>query len=98
MNYLEIMSKEYGFMYYWMDGDVPARSAMSYVDELEGWLSEINESSQRDYQIASGGGRMLVTMDRYGAEWGMVEQGWHTHVFGKWAAVLICSSRYCVCL
>ena len=67
-----------------LDGrDVPARSAMSYVDELEGWLSQINESSQRDYQIASGGGRMLVTMDRYGAEWGMVEQGWHTHVLGN---------------
>ena len=66
-----------------LDGrDVPARSAMSYVDELEGWLSQINQSSQRDYQIASGGGRMLITMDRYGAEWGMVEQGWHTHVLG----------------
>ena len=66
-----------------LDGrDVPARSALTYVDQLEGWLSEINQSSQRDYQIASGGGRMLVTMDRYQAEWGMVETGWKTHVLG----------------
>lgn len=67
-----------------LDGrDVPARSAMNYVEELEGWLSQINQSTQRDYQIASGGGRMLVSMDRYGAEWGMVEQGWQTHVLGE---------------
>ena len=66
-----------------LDGrDVPARSALTYVDQLEGWLYEINQSSQRDYQIASGGGRMLVTMDRYQAEWGMVETGWKTHVLG----------------
>jgi 2,3-bisphosphoglycerate-independent phosphoglycerate mutase len=67
-----------------LDGrDVPARSAMEYVDELEEWLRQINQSSQRDYQIASGGGRMLVTMDRYGAEWDMVERGWQTHVLGE---------------
>ena len=67
-----------------LDGrDVPARSAMGYVDELEDWLSQINQSSQRDYQIASGGGRMLITMDRYGAEWDMVERGWQTHVLGE---------------
>lgn len=67
-----------------LDGrDVPARSAMEYVDELDDWLNQINQSSQRDYQIASGGGRMLVTMDRYGAEWDMVERGWQTHVLGE---------------
>ena len=36
----------------------------------------------RDYAIASGGGRMLITMDRYQAEWDMVEAGWNTHVLG----------------
>ncbi|MEC8678656.1 MAG: 2,3-bisphosphoglycerate-independent phosphoglycerate mutase [Candidatus Margulisiibacteriota bacterium] len=67
-----------------LDGrDVPARSALGYVEECEEWLQQINQSSQRDYKIASGGGRMLVTMDRYGAEWDMVERGWHTHVLGK---------------
>jgi len=67
-----------------LDGrDVPARSAMGYVDELDDWLNQINQSSQRDYQIASGGGRMLVSMDRYGAEWDMVERGWQTHVLGE---------------
>ncbi|RAP33959.1 2,3-bisphosphoglycerate-independent phosphoglycerate mutase, partial [Candidatus Marinamargulisbacteria bacterium SCGC AG-439-L15] len=36
-----------------------------------------------DYRIASGGGRMLITMDRYNADWGMVEKGWQTHVLGQ---------------
>ncbi|MEK9726764.1 MAG: 2,3-bisphosphoglycerate-independent phosphoglycerate mutase [Candidatus Margulisiibacteriota bacterium] len=67
-----------------LDGrDVPARSSLGYVEECETWLQQINQSSQRDYKIASGGGRMLITMDRYGAEWGMVERGWHTHVLGN---------------
>ena len=66
-----------------LDGrDVPARSALSYVDQLEDWLYQINQSHLRDYAIASGGGRMLITMDRYQAEWDMVESGWNTHVLG----------------
>ena len=36
-----------------------------------------------DYRIASGGGRMVITMDRYGANWDMVRKGWETHVQGK---------------
>ena len=36
-----------------------------------------------DYAIASGGGRMLVTMDRYEADWNIVKLGWDTHVLGK---------------
>ena len=28
----------------------------------------------------SGGGRMTITMDRYEADWAMVERGWRTHV------------------
>ena len=31
---------------------------------------------------ASGGGRMHVTMDRYEADWGIVERGWKAHVLG----------------
>ena len=44
-------------------------------------LAELNTAGC-DYAIASGGGRMQVTMDRYEANWGMVELGWRTHVEG----------------
>lgn len=33
-------------------------------------------------EIASGGGRMKITMDRYEADWNMVKLGWDTHVHG----------------
>ena len=66
-----------------LDGrDVPATSALEYVGQLEAVLAEL-ASDGADYAIASGGGRMVVTMDRYEANWGMVELGWRTHVEGK---------------
>ena len=66
-----------------LDGrDVPATSALEYVGQLEDVLAELNEEGF-DYAIASGGGRMQVTMDRYEANWGMVEKGWQTHVQGQ---------------
>ena len=65
-----------------LDGrDVPATSALEYVEALENVLAELNTDGC-DYAIASGGGRMQVTMDRYEANWGMVEKGWQTHVQG----------------
>ena len=65
-----------------LDGrDVPATSALEYVEALENVLSQLNTEGC-DYAIASGGGRMQVTMDRYEANWGMVEKGWRTHVQG----------------
>ena len=65
-----------------LDGrDVPATSALEYVGQLEDVLKELNTEGC-DYAIASGGGRMTVTMDRYEANWGMVELGWRTHVQG----------------
>ena len=65
-----------------LDGrDVPATSALEYVGQLEEVLKELNTAGC-DYAIASGGGRMQVTMDRYEANWGMVELGWKTHVQG----------------
>ena len=65
-----------------LDGrDVPATSALEYVGMLEETLKELNTEGC-DYAIASGGGRMQVTMDRYEANWGMVEKGWRTHVEG----------------
>ena len=66
-----------------LDGrDVPATSALEYVGQLEAVLSELNTEGC-DYAIASGGGRMQVTMDRYEANWAMVELGWRTHVQGQ---------------
>ncbi len=66
-----------------LDGrDVPATSALEYVQQLEDVLAELSKDGC-DYAIASGGGRMQVTMDRYEANWGMVEKGWRTHVQGQ---------------
>ena len=63
--------------------DVAEQSALTYVDMLEALLQNINQRTGRDYRIASGGGRMWVTMDRYEADWAMVERGWQAHVQGK---------------
>jgi 2,3-bisphosphoglycerate-independent phosphoglycerate mutase len=66
-----------------LDGrDVPETSALEYVDKLEAKLASLR-SAARDYRVASGGGRMKVTMDRYEAEWAMVERGWKLHVRGE---------------
>ena len=66
-----------------LDGrDVSERSAEVYIDRLEKVLQGCR-SQTRDYRIASGGGRMVITMDRYEAEWDMVERGWQHHVEGK---------------
>ena len=67
-----------------LDGrDVPERSAPGYVDALEELLETLRRKPGRDYRIASGGGRMVVTMDRYQADWRIVERGWKTHVRGE---------------
>lgn len=64
-----------------LDGrDVGERSALGYIATLEAALSELNRAGGRDYRIASGGGRMVTTMDRYGADWSIVERGWKAHV------------------
>jgi 2,3-bisphosphoglycerate-independent phosphoglycerate mutase len=66
-----------------LDGrDVPETSGLDYVDALEELLETIRRKPGRDYRIASGGGRMVITMDRYEADWAMVERGWRTHVEG----------------
>ncbi len=66
-----------------LDGrDVPATSALTYVEQLENALTSLNDDTFCG-KIASGGGRMKVTMDRYKADWGMVELGWKTHVRGE---------------
>lgn len=66
-----------------LDGrDVPSKSALEYVDAIEEHMASLNDESFFAC-IASGGGRMKVTMDRYEAEWSMVELGWKTHVLGE---------------
>ncbi|MFL2860295.1 MAG: 2,3-bisphosphoglycerate-independent phosphoglycerate mutase [Pontiellaceae bacterium] len=62
--------------------DVPPVSALDYVERLETFLSELSTEGI-DYCIASGGGRMKITMDRYDADWPMIERGWQTHVRGE---------------
>jgi 2,3-bisphosphoglycerate-independent phosphoglycerate mutase len=74
---------EKAFVHVLLDGrDVPETSAFQYVDALEAVLSEISAKPSRCYRIASGGGRMLVTMDRYNANWSVVKRGWDAHVNG----------------
>ena len=66
-----------------LDGrDVPETSALEYIDPFEAFLGELRKQGC-DARIASGGGRMVVTMDRYGANWDMVRLGWEIHVQGK---------------
>jgi len=62
--------------------DVGETSALDYVDPFEAFLKELSTGGF-DARIASGGGRMWITMDRYGADWSMVDRGWQTHVLGK---------------
>ena len=64
-----------------LDGrDVPPTSALEYITPLEEFLASFKDA---DYRIASGGGRMYMTMDRYNADWSMVQRGWYAHVLGE---------------
>jgi 2,3-bisphosphoglycerate-independent phosphoglycerate mutase len=66
-----------------LDGrDVPETSALTYVDSLEEHLAA-HRAKGLDYRIASGGGRMVTTMDRYEADWNIVKRGWEAHVRGE---------------
>lgn len=68
-----------------LDGrDVPEQSALDYIEPFEEFLAAINKNGM-DYRIASGGGRQYISMDRYGADWSMVERGWKAHVLGQGA-------------
>ena len=66
-----------------IDGrDVGETSALEYINPFEEYLSSLNGDGFCA-KIASGGGRMNITMDRYEADWSMVERGWKTHVLGE---------------
>ena len=67
-----------------LDGrDVPPRSALPYIARTEAVLAEVNTQYGADFRIGSGGGRMSITMDRYGADWAMVERGYRCHTYGE---------------
>lgn len=67
-----------------LDGrDVPDGSSVRFSQELEAVLAEVADKFKCDAAVASGGGRMHVTMDRYEADWGIVKRGWETHVLGE---------------
>jgi 2,3-bisphosphoglycerate-independent phosphoglycerate mutase len=65
-----------------LDGrDVAPTSGLIYVSMLEKKCVEL-KSHGVNAQIASGGGRMGVTMDRYYSNWSVVKTGWDAHVLG----------------
>ena len=75
---------KYGRVHILLDGrDVSETSALQYVEQLEQALAVINQTAGKDFRIASGGGRQTTTMDRYGADWRIVERGWKAHVLGE---------------
>ncbi len=66
-----------------LDGrDVGETSALEYIDPFEAFIAELSDETC-NIKIASGGGRMQITMDRYEANWAMVDLGWKTHVLGE---------------
>jgi len=66
-----------------LDGrDVPETSALDYLLPFEAFLAGLSGGGF-DARVASGGGRQFITMDRYEANWAMVEKGWRTHVLGE---------------
>lgn len=66
-----------------LDGrDVGEKSALEYIVPLQDLLAKLSAEKNYDYKIASGGGRMITTMDRYNADWSVVKRGWEAHVLG----------------
>ena len=64
-----------------IDGrDVAPNSEPRYIRRFEDFVKKLGNP---DYKIASGGGRMVITCDRYENDWPMVEKGWRTHVLGE---------------
>tara|TARA_B100001250_G_scaffold177708_1_gene152737 strand:+ start:377 stop:2002 length:1626 start_codon:yes stop_codon:yes gene_type:complete len=66
-----------------LDGrDTPPRSALDYLEKTEAFIETVNNASDVNVRIASGGGRMTITMDRYEADWDMVQRGYDCHAYG----------------
>ena len=67
-----------------LDGrDVGEKTALEYIIATQNSLKKISDEKGLDFAVASGGGRMKVTMDRYNADWNIVKRGWDAHVLGK---------------
>ncbi|GJW51325.1 2,3-bisphosphoglycerate-independent phosphoglycerate mutase [Tanacetum coccineum] len=63
-----------------LDGhDVLDGSSVGFAEKLEAELASLH-SKGIDAQVASGGGRMYVTMDRYENDWEVVKRGWDAQV------------------
>ncbi|KAL5056458.1 hypothetical protein RYX36_037140 [Vicia faba] len=62
--------------------DVLDGSSVAFVETLENDLAKLREKGV-DAQIASGGGRMYVTMDCYENDWSVVKRGWDAQVLGE---------------
>ncbi|VAH81188.1 unnamed protein product [Triticum turgidum subsp. durum] len=62
--------------------DVLDGSSVGFVETIEKDLAQLREQGV-DARIASGGGRMYVTMDRYENDWSVVKRGWDAQVLGE---------------
>ncbi|KAL4309742.1 hypothetical protein GQ457_01G023890 [Hibiscus cannabinus] len=62
--------------------DVLDGSSVGFVETLENDLAKLRDGGV-DARIASGGGRMYVTMDRYENDWDVVKRGWDAQVLGE---------------
>ncbi|KAG0490483.1 hypothetical protein HPP92_007346 [Vanilla planifolia] len=62
--------------------DVIDGTSVGFVETLENDLANLRQKGV-DAQIASGGGRMFVTMDRYENDWDVVKRGWDAQVLGE---------------
>ncbi|KAL4435450.1 hypothetical protein ABPG77_006212 [Micractinium sp. CCAP 211/92] len=63
--------------------DVSDDTAVDWVDRLAGDARKLSQEHGADVCIASGGGRMKVTMDRYESDWSVVQRGYYAHVLGE---------------
>ncbi|KAI5003383.1 hypothetical protein ZWY2020_030543 [Hordeum vulgare] len=62
--------------------DVLDGSSVGFIETIEKDLAQLREQGV-DARIASGGGRMYVTMDRYENDWSVVKRGWDAQVLGE---------------
>jgi 2,3-bisphosphoglycerate-independent phosphoglycerate mutase len=62
--------------------DVIDGTAEAYLADLEAFLADTASTHRCTAVVGSGGGRMIVTMDRYEADWTIVENGWKAHAQG----------------
>ncbi|MCO5600826.1 hypothetical protein L7F22_054942 [Adiantum nelumboides] len=61
--------------------DVLDGTSFLFIEQLEKDLEELRTQGV-DALLASGGGRMHVTMDRYENDWNVVKRGWDAQVLG----------------